>query len=393
MTNAPPSRPSAQIDGPAPATEPVPLLDLAAHHAPILPEIREAIDRVLGSSRFIMGPEVERLEAGLAELVGVPHAIGVSSGTDALLVSLMALDVGPGDEVVTTPFSFFATAGVIHRLGATPVFVDIDPVTFNLDPAGLDEAISDRTKAILPVHLFGQVAAMDQIQQTACRHGLPILEDAAQAIGATSPWGPAGRLGLVAAFSFFPTKNLGAVGDGGIVTTPDDALADRIRRLRVHGARPKYFHAMVGGNFRLDALQAAVLNVKLPRLPAWTAARQRNAARYDALFAEAVLPPGRLTTPTRVVEGHVYNQYTIRTDRRDALREHLAERKIGTEIYYPKPLHRQACFAHLGYPPGSLPEAERAADEVLSLPIYPELTEAQQRTVVDAVVDFLRRAD
>jgi len=385
MTNAP--TPAAPVADPTP----VPLLDLGAHHAPLMDEIRAAIDRVLTSSRFIMGPEVTALESAVAELTGAAHAVGVSSGTDALLVALMALDVGPGDEVVTTPFSFFATAGVIHRLGATPVFVDVDPVTFNLDPEKVEAALTDRTKAILPVHLFGQVCEMGALQKIACDRNLPIVEDAAQAIGATSPWGPAGRLGLIGSFSFFPTKNLGALGDGGIVTTMDDELADKLRRLRVHGAKPKYFHAMVGGNFRLDALQAAVLNVKLPHLERWTAARRRNADRYDAMFAEAALPGARLRAPRRVVEGHVYNQYTIRTDRRDALRAHLAERKIGTEIYYPKPLHLQECFVHLGYARGALPEAEGAAEQVLSLPIYPELTEAQQRVVVDAVVGFLRQ--
>ena len=381
---------SSPIQAPADAPTPVPLLDLAAHHAPILGEIKAAIDEVLRTSTFIMGPEVVALEEAVAALSGAPHAIGVSSGTDALLVALMALDVGPGDEVVTTPFSFFATAGVVHRLGATPVFVDIDPVTFNIDPDRVAAAITDRTKVILPVHLFGQVCDMGALQKIACDRNLPILEDAAQAIGASSPWGTAGQLGLVGAFSFFPTKNLGALGDGGIVTTMDDDLAEKLRRLRVHGAKPKYFHATVGGNFRLDALQAAVLNVKLPHLAGWSAARSRNADRYDEMFAAAGIPRERLTPPKRVVPGHVYNQYTIRTDRRDALRAHLAERKIGSEIYYPRPLHLQECFAHLGYAPGSLPEAERAADEVLSLPVYPELTEAQQRVVVDAVVGFLR---
>lgn len=378
-------------DRPAePAPTPVPLLDLTAHHAPLLDALQEAMARVVASNRFILGPEVEALEAACATLTGARHAVGVSSGTDALLVALMALGVGPGDEVITTPFSFFATAGVIHRLGATPVFVDVDPVTFNLDVGRVEGAITPRTRAILPVHLFGQPCDVAALQDLACAHGLPIVEDAAQAIGATSDRGPIGSVGLLGCFSFFPTKNLGAFGDAGLVTTSDDDLAERVRRLRVHGAKPKYFHAAVGGNFRLDALQAAVLNVKLPHLERFTAARRRNADRYDAAFADAGLPPERLVTPRRVFPGHVYNQYTIRTDRRDALRAHLRERGVGTEIYYPRPLHLQACFAHLGHREGDLPVAERAAGEVLSLPIYPELEEARQRVVVDAVVDFLR---
>ena len=369
-------------------SEPIPLLDMDALHRPILDELREAMDRVLRSGRFIMGPEVAAFEQEIAAYIGVPHAIGVSSGTDALLVALMALDIGPGDEVITTPYSFFATGGCVSRLGATPVFVDIEPDTYNIDPQKIAPAITPRTKAIVPVHLFGQVCAMDAVQEIAQSRGLAVVEDAAQAIGAQSPWGSAGGIGELGCFSFFPSKNLGALGDGGLVTSTDDALANKVRTLRGHGASPKYFHAMVGGNFRLDALQAAALRVKLPHLDRWTSARQQNATRYDRMFASAGLTD-RVKTPSRKVDGHIYNQYIIRTPRRDALLNQLRAMRIGCEIYYPRPLHLQECFADLGYLPGALPEAERASKETLAIPVYSELTEAQQRAVVDAIATFV----
>ena len=368
----------------------IPLLDLAAQNHPLLPELQAAFERVATTGQFILGPEVSAFEAEVAETAGVSHAIGVSSGTDALLVALMALDVGPGDEVITTPFSFFATAGTIHRLGAKPVFVDIDPVSFNLDPSKVAAAVTARTKAIMPVHLFGQPADVSAIREALGGRGIPIVEDAAQALGAQAPTGPVGGLGDFGCFSFFPSKNLGGFGDGGLVTTPDASLAEKARVLRVHGGKPKYFHAVVGGNFRLDALQAAILRVKLPHLTRWTEMRRANAARYDAWFAEAGFEPTRLATPKRVVPGHVYNQYVIRTDRRDALQAHLSEQGIATAIYYPLGLHLQGCFSALGHREGDLPETEKASREVLALPVYPELTEAQQRRVVDTVAAFLR---
>ncbi|MFW6051104.1 MAG: DegT/DnrJ/EryC1/StrS family aminotransferase [Myxococcota bacterium] len=368
--------------------EPVPLLDLAAHHAPLAGELRAAVERVLASNRFILGPEVEAFEREVADHLGVPHAVGVSSGTDALLVALMALEIGPGDEVVTTPFSFFATAGCIARVGARPVFVDIDPVTFNLDPEQVASAVGDRTRAILPVHLFGQPYDVEGLRAAAAGRDLPVIEDAAQAIGAATSLGPVGGLGTFGCFSFFPSKNLGCFGDGGLVTTRDPELAERIRILRAHGSRPKYHHARIGGNFRLDAVQAAVLRVLLPHLPAWTAARRANAERYDALFAADPSLGERVRTPRRVEPGHVYNQYVVRVPRRDALRAHLTERGIGSEVYYPVPLHLQKCFEGLGHREGDLPEAERASREVLALPVYPELGEARQRRVVAAIREF-----
>lgn len=368
----------------------IPMLDVGAQNAPLADELRAAFDRVLSHGQFILGPEVAAFEREIAAYLGVGHAVGVSSGTDALLVALMALDVGPGDEVITTPFSFFATGGCISRLGATPVFVDIEPTTFNLDPAKVAAAIGPKTKAIVPVHLFGQTCDMRALRAVAGE--LPLVEDAAQALGAASDEGKAGALGALGCFSFFPSKNLGCFGDGGLVTTNDAALAERVRVLRAHGAKPKYFHALIGGNFRLDALQAALLRVKLPHLDAWHDARRRNAARYDAAFAAAGLPAERLTPPLRVYEGHVYNQYVIRTDRRDALLAHLGERDIGCAIYYPLPLHLQGCFASLGYREGDLPVSERAAHEVLALPVYPELGDAGVDHVAETVVDFLRRS-
>ena len=367
----------------------IPQLDLEAHHAPMRDELLAAMARVLDSNRFILGPEVEALEREVAALSDVRHGIGVSSGSDALLVALMALDVGPGDEVITTTYTFFATAGAVARLGATPVFVDIEPHSFNLDPRRTVEAIGPRTRAIIPVHLFGRCADMDEIVAAACERGIPVIEDAAQALGATTPDGrPAGSLGAMTCHSFFPSKNLGGFGDGGMVVSDDEALADRVRLLRGHGARPKYHHAEVGGNFRLDALQAAVLRVKLRRLDEVLEGRARAARRYAALFSEIAgdLP---IRTPESV-PGHTWNQYVIRAERRDALREHLSERGIGTAIYYPIPLHLQACFADLGWGPGDLPEAERAARETLALPIFPEMTEEQARAVVEACAAFYR---
>ena len=380
----------APLEGNEVDEAPIPLLDLAAQNAPLLPEIRAAMDRVVASHAFILGPEVEALERELAADLGVRHALGVSSGTDALLLALMALEVGPGDEVVTTPYSFFATAGCVARVGATPVFADVDPRTLNLDVGKARAAITPRTKAILPVHLFGQPCDPAGIAALARESGLPVVEDAAQAIGARTAEGPVGGLGAVGCFSFFPSKNLGAFGDAGLVTTNDDALAEKMRRLRSHGGHPKYFHAMIGGNFRLDALQAAVLRVKRPHLPGWTEARRRNAARYDALFAEAALPAALLRTPERIEPGHIYNQYVIRTSHRDALKAHLTAQGIGSEIYYPLPLHRQACFAYLGHAEGAFPEAERAARESLALPIFPELGDTRLARVARTVIEFLR---
>jgi dTDP-4-amino-4,6-dideoxygalactose transaminase len=346
-----------------------------------------AISRVCDSQQFIMGPEVERVEEELARAIGVSHAIGVSSGTDALLVAMMALDIGPGDEVITPTFSFFATAGCVTRLGATPVFVDIDSETLMLDPSRVAAAITPRTKAIIPVHLYGLCADIDAV--AAAAHGIPIIEDAAQAIGATYKGRAAGTMGRVAAFSFFPSKNLGAYGDAGLVTTNDDSLAHRVRLLRNHGAEPKYYHREVGGNFRLDALQAAVLSVKLPHLRDWTARRRANAARYGALFERFNLR--RCVALPAEPEGrtHIYHQYVIRVPNRDAVRAHLTARKIGSEIYYPVPFHRQECFRHLGYPLDAFPHADAAAAQVLALPIYPELTAQQQEHVVSTIAEAL----
>lgn len=370
-------------------TEPsVPLLDLQAHHAPLVDELRAALERVLTSNRFILGPEVQAFEAEVAGQLGVGHAVGVSSGTDALLAALMALEVGPGDEVITTPFSFFATAGCIARLGARPVFVDIDPDTFNLDVSRVAGAMTPRTRAVLPVHLFGQPYDVRGLQGALAGRDLPIVEDAAQAIGAVTPEGPVGGLGAFGCFSFFPSKNLGCLGDGGLVTTNDAAFAERVRVLRGHGAQPKYHHPFVGGNFRLDAIQAAVLRVLLPHLPSWTAARRENAARYDRMIADDPVLRDTVWPPPRVQEGHVYNQYVVRVPHRDDLRTFLTARGIGTEVYYPLPLHLQECFRDLGYRRGDLPESERASGEVLALPVYPELGEEAQRRVTEAMREF-----
>jgi dTDP-4-amino-4,6-dideoxygalactose transaminase len=379
----------------------VPLLDLSAQHRALEPELREAFLRVLRSGHFILGPEVERLEKMLAEFTGAKHALGVSSGTDALLLALMALGLGPGDEVLCPSFTFFATAGCVARLGAKPVFVDSDPITFNLDLRDAERLITPRTKAIIPVHLFGQAADMDDVILLARSRGLRVIEDAAQSLGAV--YGPhaAGTMGDIGTLSFFPTKNLGALGDAGALLTNDDDLFQRARILRVHGSEPKYYHRVIGGNFRLDALQAALLGVKLPHLPAYTAARQRNAALYAAQLGalpgvELARASGKgtaLLLPVVIAgRNHIWNQYTLRVlrGRRDALRAHLAARGIGSEIYYPVPLHEQECFAYLGHRPDDFPVAHQLAGEVLSLPIYPELEPAAIGQVCDAIAEFLR---
>jgi len=348
------------------------------------------VTRVCDSQRFIMGPDVEGMERDMAACLGVAHAVGVSSGTDALLLAMMALGIGPGDEVVTSTYSFFATAGCVARLGATPVFVDIDPVTYNIDPAATAAAVTPRTRAIIPVHLYGQSADLDPLIDIASRAGVPLIEDAAQAIGATYKGRMVGGIGRAGCFSFFPSKNLGAFGDGGLVTTNDDALAASLRRMRVHGADRQYYHEVIGGNFRLDAMQAAILRVKLPHLAGWTEARRRNAARYDRLFADFGLT-GRVTLPvTAPGRYHIFNQYVVRVPGRDAVKAHLESRQIGCAIYYPVPFHEQRCFAHLGYRTGQFPHAERAARETLALPIYGELTAEQQHYVVSAIADALR---
>ena len=369
----------------------VPLLDLEAQYAPLRDELLAAVTRVCDSQRFIMGPEVDALERELCALLGVSHAIAVSSGTDALLLALMALGIKAGDEVVTTTFSFFATAGAIARVGATPVLVDIDPATFNIDPAQAAAAITSRTKAVLPVHLFGLGADMDPIMEAANRAGIPVIEDAAQAIGATYRSRPLGTIGAFGCFSFFPSKNLGAFGDAGLLTTEDDALAARARLLRTHGMKPKYYHHLVGANFRMDALQAAVLRVKAPHLAGWTEGRRANAARYRRRFQEAGLG-AFVTLPAEPVDrSHIFNQFVIRSADRDGLKRHLDAQGIGNEIYYPVPFHLQPCFADLGYRQGAFPHAERAANESLAIPIYGELSEAQQAEVVAAVGQFVQR--
>jgi dTDP-4-amino-4,6-dideoxygalactose transaminase len=377
------------------ARPPLPTLDLKAQFATIGDEIRTAIERVLASQHFIMGPEVAAFEDEVAGYLGCARALGVSSGTDALLAALMALDVGPGDRVVTSTFTFFATAGAVHRLGATPVFVDIEPDTFNLDPACLADVDPAGVKAIIPVHLYGRCARMGPITDWARAHGAAVIEDAAQAIGAEAAGRRAGTLGDMACFSFFPSKNLGALGDGGMITTDDPELGERLAILRVHGARPKYHHHVVGGNFRLDAIQAAVLRVKLRHLDDWNGGRRAAAARFDDLLTGAGLVGGQgpvLALPAPDSGDHqVFHQYVIRVGDRDALADHLKALGIGTAVYYPVPLHLQACFADLGYRPGDLPVSEQAAGEVLALPMFPELTDDQQRRVVDAIAAFPRK--
>ena len=371
----------------------VPLLDLKAQYATVKDEVMEAVGAVFESQWFILGPTVKQCEANVAQYSNCDHAVGVSSGSDALLIALMAEGIGPGDEVITTPYTFFATAGSIARLGATPVFVDICPKTYNIDPGGIESRITDKTKAIIPVHLYGQCAAMDPILEIARQHAVTVIEDGAQAIGAEYKGRRAGSMGDYGCFSFFPSKNLGAAGDGGMVVTRDDGRGERLQILRVHGSKPKYYHSTVGGNFRLDALQAAVVNAKFPHLDDWSAGRQANAEKYCRLFEEAGLTKdGLVQLPYVVPDGrHIYNQFVIRVPNRDELRAHLKDHNVATEIYYPVPLHVQECFAYLGGREGDHPESERAAKETLALPIYPELTDRQLAHVVDTIRQFLTK--
>ncbi|MEQ8849195.1 DegT/DnrJ/EryC1/StrS family aminotransferase [Botrimarina sp.] len=372
------------------AHQPTPLLDINRQNDPLRDEVLAAIAEVIDAGAFLKGPAVRDLEDRIAERLGVGHAIGCASGTDAILLALMALGVGPGDEVIVPSFTFFATAGCVSRLGATPVFADILPDTFNIDPADVARRVTPATKAIMPVHLFGQAADMTALEQVADRHGLPLIEDAAQAIGATHRGRAVGSLGRFGCFSFYPTKNLGGMGDGGMVTTDDATLAESVRVLCDHGQNPRYVHHVVGLNSRLDTIQAAALGVKLRRLDAYAAARTRHADRYAAAFSAG--PTAEVVTAPVEALGcpSVWNQYTVRVTggRRDALQQHLAARQIGSAIYYPIPLHLQECFAPLGYHPGDLPHTERAAAEVLSLPVYPELRPEEQQRVIDAVEAF-----
>ncbi len=361
----------------------VPLLDLKAQYAPMRQEIREAIDRVCDSQVLCLGPEVEALEKEVAAYSACRFAIGVSSGTDALLCALMALDIKPGDEVITSPFTFFATAGVISRLNAKPVFVDIDPETFNIDPARIEKAITPKTRAIIPVHLFGQCADMDPIMEIAKRHKLIVIEDAAQAIGAKYKGRPACSLGDIGCLSFYPTKNLGGFGDGGMILSNNEKLAERMKLLRVHGEAPRYYHHFVGGNFRLDAIQGAVLRIKLRYLDAWHQARQKNAAMYDRLFANSAVKTPKIA-PYNV---SIYNQYCILVDNRDRVCEHLKAKQVGCGIYYPLPLHLQDCFAYLGYKAGDFAVSESVAKRILAIPVYPELTPGQIEEAAKAVLE------
>ena len=367
----------------------VPLLDLKAQYATIKDEIDQAVQEVFESQYFILGPNVVECEEAVAEYCHCAHAIGVSSGTDALLIALMAEGIGPGDEVVTTPYTFFATGGSIARTGATPVFVDIDPVTYNINPALIEEKISDKTKAIMPVHLYGQMADMDPIMAIAEKHKLIVIEDAAQAIGSEYNGKRAGSIGHYGCFSFFPSKNLGGAGDGGMVVTRDQQRAEKLKMFRVHGSKIKYYHDFIGGNFRLDALQAAVVNVKLRYLDKWSEQRKKNADHYRELFKKSgLVDSNHVQLPEEVTNRHIYNQFIIRVKQRDGLVSYLKENGIGCEIYYPVPLHLQNCFAWLGYEKGALPESEKAAEETVALPIFPELSEAQSSMVVQAIKDF-----
>ena len=374
----------------------VPLLDLRAHYDRIGSEVQRQVQEVFQSCHFVNGPKVTKFEAAVAEYIGVEHAVGVSSGTDALLISLMALNVGQGDFVITTPYSFFATAGAISRLGATPVFVDIDPLTYNIDPEQLRRWFKNtaerasQVKAIIPVHLYGQCADMSPILKIAAQHDIAVVEDAAQSIGSRYEHdgriSSAGSMGELGCFSFFPSKNLGGACDGGMVVTRNEEMAERLRRLRNHGSFPKYYHELIGGNFRLDALQAAVLLAKLPHLDTWHSERQANAHYYDERFAklEAVTRPHVAQKRSY----HIYNQYVLRVSRRDGLRKHLAAREIGSEVYYPVPFHQQVCFQSLGYSAGAFPQAEAAAPDTVAIPIYPELTHQMQSFVVKSIEDF-----
>jgi dTDP-4-amino-4,6-dideoxygalactose transaminase len=385
----------------------VPLLDLKPQYQALKAELDEAMLKVAASQMFILGPAVRELEDKLAAYSGAKHGIGISSGTDALLIALMALDIGVGDEVVTSAYTFFATGGTIARVGARPIFLDIEPASYNIDvnlvrqflekscerrAGGLyNRETGGRVRALMPVHLYGQSADMDPLMALARKHNLPLIEDAAQSIGAEYPPGRrSGGIGDIGCLSFFPTKNLGAFGDAGMCVTNDDALAAKLRMLRVHGMEPKYYHALIGGNFRIDELQAAVLLVKFRHLEDWHAGRRRNAAYYDAAIRKAGIAD-RVSTPVALLgHRHIYNQYVIRAPNRDRLRAHLAECGVGTEIYYPVPLHMQQCFAYLGYRPEDCPQSARAAQETLALPIYPELTEVQLQYVVDSIAQFIK---
>lgn len=372
---------------PHPGRTEVPLLDLKGQYRALKGDIDDAVARVVDAQWFILGPEVAGLEAEIAAYTGVAHGVGMSSGTDALLAALMALGVGPGDEVIVPTFTFFATAGVVARLGATPVFVDIDPGTYNVLPDAVAAAVTERTRAVIPVHLYGRMADMDAVMAAVRGRDIAVIEDAAQAIGAFDHAGrKAGSVGGMGCFSFFPSKNLGGFGDGGMTVTDDEGTASRLKMLRMHGMEPKYFHAMVGGNFRLDALQAAVLRVKLRHLDDWSAARRRNAGLYRDLLDEGGVLD-RIGVPADE-PGHIYNQFVIRTPDRDGLQAALRAGGVGTEIYYPVPLHLQECFGGLGYPPGSMPNAEAAARETLALPIYPELREEQIDHVAAVIIAF-----
>ncbi|MGA1867449.1 MAG: DegT/DnrJ/EryC1/StrS family aminotransferase [bacterium] len=393
----------------------VPLLDLKAQIEPLKEEIMAALSEVVDSTRYILGPRVTQLEELLADYCGTKYAVGISSGTDALLIALMSLDVGPGDVVITTPYSFFATAGVIARLRAQAVFVDIDPVSFNMAPEALAQALEDgvtgavstqpfdvsKVKVIMPVHLYGQCADMKKISEIAAAHSSFIVEDAAQAIGAEYPMPTgikkAGSIGDMGCFSFFPSKNLGCMGDGGMVVTDNETLGEKLRVLRVHGGKPKYYHKLIGGNFRLDPMQAAIISIKYPHLNSWHAMRQENARAYDQQFTESGLVEKHcVAIPQRVYRhkmqtcgfDHIYNQYIIQCTERDKLREFLADKQIGTEIYYPVPFHLQECFTGLGYRKGDFPQSEKASQETLALPIYPELSKDQQTYVVRSIMQF-----
>jgi dTDP-4-amino-4,6-dideoxygalactose transaminase len=375
---------------PDPETAGVPLIDMSRQYQAIAAEMTAAVTRVLDSGRFVLGPDCQQLEKSIAAYCHAPHAVACASGSDAILLALMALDVGPGDEVILPSYTFFATAAAVARLGGTPVFVDIDPATFNIDPRLIERAVTAKTKSIMPVHLFGQCADMDAILAIAAKHKLTVIEDAAQAIGAEYKQRPAGSIGDVACFSFYPTKNLGGAGDGGMLTTRRQDVNDKLRLLHVHGMSPRYYHQVIGVNSRLDSLQAAVLNVKLPHLDRWTSLRQLHARRYQELFSQHGLA-NVLALPQESVEGrHVWNQYVVRVPdgKRDALREHLAKHKVGSEIYYPVPLHEQQCFQYLNCKLGTLPQTEKAARETMALPIFPEMTIAEQQFVVGKIAAF-----
>lgn len=370
----------------------VPLLDIKEQNAALRPQIEAALGRVLDTNLFILGSEVAELECELAGYCGTKYAIGCASGSDALLLAMMALDVGPGDEVITTPYSFFATVSAVTRVGATPVFVDIDPLTYNLDVSQVEAKIGERTKAIQPVHLFGQCADMAALNEVAKRHGVPVIEDAAQAIGADENGVRAGAMSEIGCFSFYPSKNLGGMGDGGFMTTSDDRIAEKLLALRVHGSKERYYHKWVGLNSRLDGFQGAILRVKLPHLDSWSDARRANALRYRQLFSDYGLTKEIGLPVEREACRHIYNQYVIRVPNfRDGLREYLSENGVGTDIYYPVPLHLQECFAFVGHRKGDFPESERAAAETLALPIYPELRADQQEYVVETIGRFYRR--